>query len=155
MMDLLRIWLTGVIAVALLLSVIYALLPAGKLRSVVRFTGGLVLLLAVLRPLVGMDTEWEMGYEDCAREIQEQIGAYQEENLKQARDIIAEQVAAYISDKGQQLGISCHPRVMTQLRDGVPYPDNVTMDIPLQQELADYIADTLGIPAERQIWQER
>ena len=39
--------------------------------------------------------------------------------------------------------------------DGIPFPDAVTMDVPLQQELADCITRELGIPMERQFWQER
>ena len=155
MMELFRTWLLGIIGSVLTLGVIYALIPAGKLRSAARFTGGLILLLAVIGPLARFDPGWDFAYDEYAGEIQRQIDIYQEENLNQTRSIIAEQTGAYISDKGNEMGVTCHPVVTTRLDDGVPYPDSVTMDIPLHRELADCIARDLGIPLERQYWQER
>ncbi len=155
MMELFRGWLLGIIATALLMAVIYHLIPAGKLRAAARFSGGLVLLLAVLGPLAQLDPGWDLAYDDYALAIQRQIDDYQQENLNRTRRIIAERTAAYISGKGDEMGITCHPTVTTYMNDGIPYPDTVTMDIPLQKELADCIARELGIPPERQFWQER
>lgn len=155
MMEIFRTWLLGIIASALFLAVVYHLVPAGKLRSAVRFSGGLVLLLALLGPLGHLNPDWNMTYSDYTQEIQRQIDAYQQDNLSRTRSIIAERTAAYISSKGNEMGITCHPVVTTYLVDGVPYPDTVTMDIPLQQELAGCIVRELGIPMECQFWQER
>lgn len=155
MMELFRGWLLGIVATALILAVIYTVIPAGKFRAAARFTGGLVLLLAVLGPLGQLNPGWNTAYDDYAGQIQRRIDDYREENLNRTRDIIAGQIAAYISDKGNEMGIDCHPTVTTRLEDGVPLPDTVTMDIPLDEELAACIAADLGIPRERQIWQER
>ena len=51
MMDALRTWLYGVFCAALLLTLTQGLLPKGKLRSLASLAGGLILLLALLRPL--------------------------------------------------------------------------------------------------------
>ena len=155
MMELFRQWLIGIISAALILTIFYAMIPAGKLRSVGKLAGSLILLLVVLRPLVQMDLHWDLSYEKYAGQIQDEIDRLQEKNQQEAEMIIAEQTAAYISDKGRQLGVSCAPVVSTRLRDGVPYPDAVRMDIPYRQDLADHIAAELGIPEERQVWQER
>jgi hypothetical protein len=154
-MELFRSWLLGIIASALLLTIVYHLIPAGKVRTVAHLSGGLILLLAFLGPFGQLDPGWDLDYNDCAREIQRMIDGYQQENLDRTRAIIAERTAAYISDKGNELGIICHPVVSTYLDDGIPFPDAVTMDVPLQQELADCITRELGIPMERQFWQER
>jgi hypothetical protein len=92
---------------------------------------------------------------DIVAGIQTQIDTYREENIRRTGDIIAGQVAAYISDMGREAGLTCHPVVTTRLEDGVPFPDTVTMDIPRNEDLAARIAAELGIPRERQIWQER
>ena len=44
-------WLRSVAAVTLLLSVVQILIPEGALRRVAGFTGGLLLLAALLQPL--------------------------------------------------------------------------------------------------------
>ncbi|MBQ1675059.1 MAG: stage III sporulation protein AF [Oscillospiraceae bacterium] len=154
-MELFRGWLLGIVATALILAVIYTLVPSGKFRTTARFTGGLVLLLAVLGPLGRLNPGWDMTFSDYADQIQRQIDGYRTENLDKTRNIIAGQIAAYISDKGKEMGIDCHPTVTTRLEDGVPLPDTVTMDIPLNESLAACITADLGIPRERQIWQER
>ena len=155
MMEWLRSWLFGMIASALILTILYALAGSGKLRSVIRFTGGVVLLLVMLRPLGRLEFGWELSYETYSREIEKQIELYQEQNLKRTEAIIEEQVAAYISDKGLALGIVCDPIVETRLRDGVPYPERVILDVPWDAALSDCIAADLGIAPACQIWQER
>ena len=67
-----REWLTAVVTVTLLLSVVQTLVPEGSLRKIAGFTGGLLLLAVLLRPvteidLSGLDTEME----DWARAIGE------------------------------------------------------------------------------------
>ena len=155
MIEMVRQWLSGIIAAALILSVLYAMLPAGKLRKVGKLAGSLILLLVVLRPLSRIQNVWDTSYETYDHQIQQQIEALKQKNENEMESIIAQRAAAYISDKGAQLGVHCCPAVSTKLRDGIPYPDTVTMDVPFQQELSDVIAADLEIPESRQIWQGR
>ena len=39
--------------------------------------------------------------------------------------------------------------------DGVSLPEKAELTGPYSQELADFMARELGIPAERQVWHER
>jgi len=155
MIELFRGWLLGIVATALILAVIYGLVPAGKFRSIARFSGGLVLLLAVMGPLTHLDQSWSLSYSEAASRVQWQIDEYREDHLNATREIIIGQTAAYISDIGKELGVECHPVVGIRLEDGIPLPDSVTMDIPLNDELAARIAAELGIGRDRQTWQER
>ena len=155
MMELFRQWLLGIISTALILGVIYMVVPRGTFRAAVRFTGGIILLLSVLTPLARTLPGWELDFDESARQIQDRINAYQEENSTRMQELIIAQTAAYISDKGRELGLDCHPKVTVRLDGGVPLPDGVTMDIPLNSELSALIAADLGIGRERQIWQER
>ena len=67
--------------------------------------------------------------------------------------IIEQRTAAYISDKGAALGVTCHAEVETELRSGVPYPCAVTLDVERDEALAACIAADLGISEEKQTWQ--
>lgn len=55
MMAAARAWLTAVVSVTLLLSVVQTLIPKGSLRESTSFVGGLLLLAVLLRPLGSVD----------------------------------------------------------------------------------------------------
>ena len=50
-MAFLRQWLLGVVSCAFLVSLLDQLTPEGSVRKLARFSGGLVLILCMLRPL--------------------------------------------------------------------------------------------------------
>ena len=45
-------------------------------------------------------------------------------------------------------------RVETELEAGTPIPASAELRGPYSQGLADWIAEELGIPAERQVWHD-
>ena len=53
-----------------------------------------------------------------------------------------------------ELGLTCSPEVTCQLQDGVPFPVEVTMDIPKNAALSRIIAADLGIDEAHQRWRE-
>ena len=72
MIGALRTWLLSIIAAGLVLAILYALLPKGRLRPIVRTAGGVVLMLVILRPLTELDLGgFAVSYDDYAREIRE------------------------------------------------------------------------------------
>ena len=54
-MTILRSWLLGVVACALLVSACEQLTDGGTMKKIVRFVGGMLLMLALLRPLLRID----------------------------------------------------------------------------------------------------
>ena len=150
-----REWLTAVVTVTLLLSVVQTLVPEGSLRKIAGFTGGLLLLAVLLRPVTEIDLSG-LDMEDWARTIgerQEELSAEQEEALASG---IAERTASYISDKAEELGLEVRIRVETETGgDGVPVPVRAEIDGPWSGELSSYMAETLGISRERQVWHGR
>ena len=58
-MAFLRQWLLGVVSCAFLVSLLDQLTPEGSVRKLARFSGGLVLILCMLRPL-GTVEPWEL-----------------------------------------------------------------------------------------------
>ena len=103
-MGALREWLTSLVAVSMLLSVAQTLVPEGSIRKIASFTGGLILLVVLLRPLLGADlSHLDLHLEDYERAIgqrQEELGAAGEAELA---GIIEERTAAYISAKASKL----------------------------------------------------
>ncbi|MFR6394541.1 MAG: hypothetical protein ACLUNQ_05110 [Oscillospiraceae bacterium] len=52
MIESFRVWLIGLLSVSLILTVLSTLLPEGSVKKIAGVTGGLVLLLVVLRGIV-------------------------------------------------------------------------------------------------------
>lgn len=150
----LREWLTGLIAAAMVLSLLYALVPKGTMHAIIRFGGGLILLLAVLRPLLRINVEeLRTHYRTYQQEIDQQIHIYQEESQTQMTSIIEEEMAAYISKKADEMGFACEVQVETELRDGIPIPCGVSLNIPYNVSLSRWITEELGISEEKQNWE--
>lgn len=153
-MNVFRTWLFGVIAAAMALSVLYALVPKGALLTITKCAGGLVLLLVVVRPLLTLDPELlHLRYEEWEQTIQQETDAYTAANQTEMESIIQQEAAAYISEKAAQLGLTCHPMVDCQIQDGVPFPAEVSLDIPKNAALGEIIAADLGISEAHQRWQ--
>ena len=155
-MGALREWLTSLVAVSMLLSVAQNLVPEGSIRKIASFTGGLILLVVLLRPLLGADlSRLDLHLEDYERAIgqrQEELGAAGEAELA---GIIEERTAAYISDKADTLGLAVKVQVETKpAGDGVPVPWRAELWGPRSPALATYMEEELGIPGERQVWHE-
>ena len=155
-MGVLREWLTSLVAVSMLLSVAQTLVPEGSIRKIASFTGGLILLVVLLRPLLGADlSRLDLHLEDYERAIgqrQEELASAGEAELA---GIIEERTAAYISDKADTLGLAVKVQVETKpAGDGVPVPWRAELWGPRSPALATYMEEELGIPGERQVWHE-
>ena len=155
MIGAIRGWLLSIAAVTLFLTLVQLLTPEGTLRKIAGFTGGLLLLTALLRPLGQIDFGW-LGLElsDYSEMIEEQTAELTRQEKETLAGRIAEQTAAYISDKADALGLTVTVRVETELEAGTPIPASAELRGPYSQGLADWIAEELGIPAERQVWHD-
>lgn len=154
-MTLLRAWLLGVVACAVLVSIAELLTDGGTMRRIVRFTGGVVLLLALLRPLAQLDLS-ALGYDlpagrGAAARLERELSAQRNAALA---SVIAERTAAYIEDKADEFGASVRAEVATEESGGVPLPASVTLYGRKNAALSAYIARELGIAEERQTWIE-
>lgn len=154
-MSFLRQWLLGVTAAALAVALAQALTPEGTVKKLLRLMGGLVLLLAVVRPLKSLAPAAlpDPGALTPSVETAETAG---EEVMK---TLIAQKVGAYIVDKGSALGCPCTAQV-TVAEDGsgwtVPWSVQVRGQWTAEgkKELSRLIARELNIPVERQTFLE-
>ena len=151
-MDFIRQWLLGVVACAMLVSVAGQLCPEGGVRQIARFTGGLLLLCAMLRPLATVelpDGLWGSGYREAVAALELELGAEREKALV---DGIAAELQAYIEDKADSLGADVRSEVSMEVRGGVPTVTRVTLRGAYSAALAESIAAELGVTKEKQIW---
>lgn len=157
MMEALGRWLLSVSAAALLVSVVQALIPEGGLRRTASFTGGLLLLAVLLRPAVDLDlSSLSLGLEAWTEQVEQRQSELEQQQTNALAEGIAERTAAYISDKAAALGLRVTVRVETETgEDGIPIPAAVEVDGPRSDALSAYIAEELGIPAQRQVWKEQ
>ncbi len=157
MIDAFRTWMTSLVAVSLLISVIQAMTPHGNMKRIVSMLSGLVLLLAMMQPILRGNADLRLPHkDDCQEEITRRTEELKKEQVKTARQNIEAKTAAYISDEAKRLGISCTVRVGTAIgKDGVPRPDSAALSCAPSEKLATYMEKELGIPRRRQTWNEK
>ena len=151
-----RSWLTSVAAVAMILTVVQTLVPEGAIRRISGFTGGLLLLAALLQPALRTDLgRLRLDFSDYGAAIGERAEELNAAGKEEVARIIAERTAAYISDKADALGLAVTARVEIEPgEDGTPLPHSAELTGPYSRDLADWMALELGIPAERQVWND-
>lgn len=161
MTGVVRQWLLGVACTALVLAVADSLAPDGSVKKVCRLAGGLALLLAAVGPVLQLDSGILV---KAMKEHQALVQSYEEtleeQNYLFYQTIIEESTAAYIVDKAEEMGISCQAEVTFSYdEDGVPCPWEVTArgvwTDEARKALARLLEDDLGVPPQRQHYEER
>lgn len=149
-------WLLGIVLTSLAAGLARQLAPKGREQAVVRLVGGLLMALAILRPLAG--GAWEgldLETEGIKLRGEELAGTYRKNQQETLSAIIAEKTEAYIWDKANQLGLDCTVSVSTAPGEsGVPLPESAVIHGTYSGELARCMEEEVGIPAEKQIWLE-
>lgn len=151
-----KTWLLGIVLTALAGGLARQLAPQGREQAMVRLVSGLLLTLAILRPLAGLQGEkWPLEREGLSLQAREQAASYRKSRQDELSAIIAEKTQAYILDKATRLGLTCTVTVTTAAGEsGLPLPDTATIRGPYSEVLAECMAEEVGIPAEKQIWLE-
>ena len=159
-MDVLKNWLIGITGAAMIIALAEGLMPEGSVKRIGRLAGGLVLIIAILQPVVTLDTN-ELS--SILAEYRSDTGDYsatlEENNKEVTKSIIAEESAAYIQDKAASLGVSCAVTVECEYGDEqFPYPVTVTVIGTLTAEqkaqLQTIIENDFAVSAEHQTYRE-
>lgn len=159
-LEIIRTWILSVTVSAIVIAAAEALMPEGSVKKAGRLTGGLILVLGVMQPLVSMD------YGDLYDMVNTlPVGAVTRQEADAAaydpmKGIIEQELATYIVDKAAELGASCTAVVVcAQGEDHVPVPQRTTVSGPLTEAqkaaLSGYVEAELGVGRENQIyWNE-
>lgn len=159
-MELVRTWILGITVSAMVLAAADTLMPEGAVKKAGRFTGGLVLILCVLQPLVKLDYEDLYAMAESLPASAICTDQLEEEANEPMKAIIEEELATYIVDKAAQLGASCSAAVTcrTEEQSRVPVPNKAVITGSLtpaqKKELSDALERELGIAPERQIYKD-
>ena len=152
-MAVFRQWLVGFLACAMLVSLLTRLCPDGTPRRIARFTGGLLLLCALLRPLAKIEAPaaaWSVdGYREAMARLEAQL---RDDSQTALADGIARELEAYIEDEAHSLGVRVDAAVTMEARGGGIVPERVTLRGAYSDALSDAIAAELGITKEMQTW---
>ena len=158
-MIILRQWLLEITAAAMLIALAEALLPVGTMRRIGKLTGGLLIIIVVLQPVISMDYS---GLSESFSRWRKDLGTYQAQpettNFHVMKTIIESKSAAYIQDKAEGLGILCQAEVTcdSENTQSYPYPASVVIRGELSsgqiQQLQELIEAEMAIPEEKQCY---
>ena len=132
------------------------LMPKGSLREITSFVGGLLLLAVLLRPLGSVDLSAVSLNLDAYRQTVEQRQAeLEQEGQKELVGLIEAELESYISDKAADMGLTLRVQVTVEPEgSGVTVPVSVELTGPRSEVLSRWLETELGVPAERQVWNE-
>ena len=156
-MEAIRRYLFSLCAAALLCSLVRALVPKGRMKSICSLLCGVFLAMTALSGLAG----WQLT--DVAEELTKMRIAAEEArtgveigNREALSAIIKSKTEAYIWDKAQELGLSVSVDVAIEEDGAYPYPAAVQISGQFtemqRQNLARYIEENLAIGKEQQTW---
>lgn len=149
-------YLLRVAAASLLVSLSSAVVPPGKFRKLVGFTGGLVLVLCIAGPAQ------ELAGWDAASAIEDllvrQTADFEAESADGILEqLITEKTRAYILDKAESLSMTLSVEVQLAWNDRLPYPWRLCLrgsgTQSQRQAMSRFLEQELAVPAERQVWQ--
>ena len=155
-MELIRQWLLGVAGTAFLTALAQGLMPEGTVKKVGRLIGGLLLFLAMFRPVLSFDfSGLALQLEQADWTAADGSQALLQENQSWMEEVIAEQTAAYIEEKAAGLRADCTAEVLCRQSETdlpVPYAAHIEGELSPQarEALEVLIAQELDIPSERQ-----
>lgn len=157
-MEEIQRWILSVTALSVLIAICQALMPPGAVKRASRLSCGLLLFLALVRPLLLADydklteTLGELSAPATGEETTELLTASEALTVS----LIEEQASAYIQDKAEETGISCTVSV-TCGGGELAAPQAVLVTGTLSEEQREQLvswASELGIDANQVTIQE-
>jgi len=141
----------------MVIAVAEALMPEGSVKKVGRLTGGLILILGLVQPLVRLDYEDLYDLVNTLPEKNVSQEELLEDSAQTLKTSIERELASYIVDKAAQFGATCGAAVTCRLgEDGIPVPERVTVSGALTGEqkaaLSAWLEEDLGLPREAQLY---
>ena len=144
-MSAITAWIRALAGAAVFCAIALALCPEGRPKRVLRAACGVVMAAALLSPALGLD-------------MQALPGEAGQEADRLNRTIIELECAAYILDKADALGLAVSSAAVTARwsEEGFWYPweSRAACSESDRETLSAVIEAELGIPAERQSWEE-
>ena len=131
-----------------------AVMPEGPVKSVGRLICGLLLFLAIARPVLGIQyASLAAAVRDYSDQLTETQESLEKTNRQLTESIIVQETATYIQDKSSELGLDCQAEVTWDWSGQVPVPGGVTVTGELtearQERFTQALTQDLGLEAEQ------
>lgn len=157
MTQALREYLLSLCAAGLLAALCMSLAPKGTVHRVLELCCACLLALTLIRPLASADTvTLAQMLARLQMQAEQARTGIEVKNRVLTAAIIKQNAETYILDKASSLGLDARVEVTVQTDAAYPYPVSVTIETEAEAEqirqLSGYIAETLAIPKEKQIW---
>lgn len=157
-MSSIRGYLISLIAACMISVVASALIKQERIQTIVRFLGGMLIVLVAFAPLlsVNMD-ELTQSILHFSGEYALDTDAIENDTYQLLRKHIKETTQTYIEAKAKELGASVRAEV-TLNDEEYPAPIAAQIEGRLSasqlQALSEYMRDALGIPVQAQNWRQ-
>ncbi len=159
MMEFAGDWVKAIAGAALICAAATALTPKGKVKNVLKFVCGIVLITAMINPIIKQDfPSMSLDMSKYRKDADEIIGSAEEKENNLSRSIIENELQAYILDKAVSLNTELSSvQVSAKWGDDgcwYPYEVYITANIPKREQslISNSIEAELGVPNERQYW---
>ena len=151
-----REWLSSVIAVTLLVTVAQKLIPEGAIRKIAAFISGLILLVALLKPLLNLKivdlSEVLSEYTLLLETQEEKFGNITKEEW---RFRVEEMTAVHIEEYAAKQGIVATVIVDTEFNENdIPIPTTISINGDYHEAVAAWIETEIGVPKQQQHWEK-
>ena len=147
MFGFLRNWIATVVTGSVLISLALAITPEGGVKKALRLASGLIMTIILLTPFTRSIPKVDINNPGDQN-------IYAQDNSEVLKEIIEEEVAAYIVNKAQAVGLTIIADVSCD--DGEPYPMPASVVVfsedpeMAKRELESILQSDLGIKPENQ-----
>ena len=155
-MEQVRSYLLSVTAVCMIAVLCMRVVSLPRMKAVLRFVTGILILLVAVSALVSLDAEQ---IEQLARRMEWSLDLKQEDLEKTVNEQLSlhvkETAENYIEKYAQERGILVQAKVsVSEDQYPVPYAVTIigTMTPQQKYDLERYLTQSLNIPTERQEW---
>lgn len=160
MIDTFKSWVLQIAGIAMIAAAITTLTPESRTKKAVSLVCGIALIISMLSLKLDFDYDsYSKSMAQYKNEIELYASDVEKVNKNLTRTIIEENSAAYILDKGEEMGIGTLEASVTAKWDSessVWYPVSVSIvsdaNADQARSLTYYIETYLGIAKEKQIW---
>ena len=152
-----REYLIGVVAAALVCGIVTALVNGKTAMGLsVKFISGLLMVLAVIRPLMTISFDGLLGWtEDIRTDGVDYVSSGEMMANEAYRSSIKQQIESYILDEAKSLDCTLSVEVILS-DESIPIPKTVKLSGEIspyaRQVISNLLAERLGIEREEQIW---
>lgn len=154
-----KAYLIRLTAAAILAAILRKMTPDEHHNWAVRLGSGLLILITAFAPLVQVDP-FQAARAVVVRGYGDPLSTEGVDHAanKLMEELISDAAESYILDKAGEMGVNIEAMVETALQDRYPVPWSVTINSDAAEyqrdALSEMITKDLGIPAERQGWND-